>query len=437
MAFSFPIRFQRFFFITKQVALRNLRVEMMLLLTESYAVSIDCSNLVTFAQTLGIQTKQPTIWSQLQTDCCGGITATTGVTCVSQRVTEIKWEFKNLNGFIDGTKIPPLVTYLHLGGNLITGTIPSTLPNVLSTLYLSNNQLSGSIPILPNTVINFSVSGNDLTGDLPNFPPNLQFLTLGYPESIGNHLTGTLRLNAPTYLFINDNWITDVIITHTTGLSTAECDLSNNPLLGNPNIPVGGICKQTGLYSANSLPKTITTIKPTTAKSTTTTVKSTIAKTAVTTTVKSTTAMSSTTATSITPISTLSFSMTTTYDVLRMTKISATSIPISTSLWLNSPNSLNVTNQNEIRWNSTDLSTEYSTEVLLNTNTVTDVIEKIIIPTAAVVDPILIYAVLAGLVGLCVLVVISGLVIKNPKMHSKFGRKNSFGTLNTVATGKS
>ena len=55
------------------------------------------------------------------------------------------------------------------------------------------------------------------------------------------------------------------------------------------------------------------------------------------------------------------------------------------------------------------------------------------------IDPNLIYALIGGFVGLCVLVGIGKYVFKHPKMHSKYGRKNSYGTLNTmntVATGK-
>ena len=51
-------------------------------------------------------------------------------------------------------------------------------------------------------------------------------------------------------------------------------------------------------------------------------------------------------------------------------------------------------------------------------------------------DPFLVYGILGALAGLCILVVIGSFIFKHPKMHSKYGRKNSFGTLNTVATGK-
>ena len=91
------------------------------------------------------------------------------------------------------------------------------------------------------------------------------FDTFGYPE---NHFTGSLRLNQPIQLYINDNWITDVVIQDNSTL-TSYCDLSNNPLLGNPNIAELTGCTKSGLYSAEMLPNTKTDalVKTTTSQS--------------------------------------------------------------------------------------------------------------------------------------------------------------------------
>ena len=121
----------------------------------------------------------------------------------------------------------------------MTGTIPDLWPSGLIALYLSNNHF---------------------IGDVPTFPLSLQILVLGYPGYPGNHFSGVVRINAPTQLYINDNWITDIIIQDRSGL-TNNCDLSNNPLLGNPNIDFLNTCTKNGLYSVNLLPKTATTFK--------------------------------------------------------------------------------------------------------------------------------------------------------------------------------
>ena len=198
-----------------------------------YAVSEDCPNVIQLAFGLGMQTAQPAIWAQLQGDCC---TANDGVNCNgSQRVYEIYWVNIGLNGIINGTAIPSSVIYLHLYNNVIMGNIPLLLPGGLVLLYLHGNQMSG---------------------DLPFFPSTLKYLWLGESGNPGNHFTGSLRLNRPIELRINHNWITDVVIQGSNVLATGgyNCDLSNNPLLGNPNIANLTMCTQDGLYSADLLP---------------------------------------------------------------------------------------------------------------------------------------------------------------------------------------
>ena len=208
-----------------------------------YAVSLDCPDMVEFAYGLGLQTAQPAVWSALQSDCC----TASGVDCDgSQRVWRIEWYFLGLNGVVNGTAIPSSVTHLSLEGNDITGAIPSALPSGLRELYIHGNQMSG---------------------DLPSFPSTLTNLMLGYSGYYGNHFTGTLRLNRPLWLRINDNWIADLVIQDRSVLGT--CDLSYNPLLGNPNIAGLTMCTKNGLYSAALLPVTRSTLK-TMAKTTTT-----------------------------------------------------------------------------------------------------------------------------------------------------------------------
>ena len=98
-----------------------------------------------------------------------------------------------------------------------------------------------------------------MSGDLPSFPPTLQYLGLGLSGNPGNHFTGTLRLNRPIELYIYDNWITDVVIQDSSQIDPNYCELSNNPLLGNPNIAGLTTCTQDGLYSASLLPVTKST----------------------------------------------------------------------------------------------------------------------------------------------------------------------------------
>ena len=120
----------------------------------------------------------------------------------------------------------------------------------------------GSIPsTLPVGLVRLNIYGNKMSGNIPSFPPTLQYLWLGYPGESGNHFTGSLRLNQPLRLYINNNGITDVILQDSSQIDSRYCDLSNNPLLGNPNIAALTMCAQNGLYSAESLPVTTNTFK--------------------------------------------------------------------------------------------------------------------------------------------------------------------------------
>ena len=216
-----------------------------------------------------METKSPNTWSALLSDCCSA----SGITCLSQRVTEISWGFMGLNGTINGTAIPSSVTYLYFHSNLLTGQIPSSLPSGLLQLKLYNNKLNGSIPShlpaglvmldlekyaisgpipdqLPKSLGTLYLHGNRMTGDLPSFPSTIRYFAL----KSGNRFSGSLRLSRPLQVWINDNWITDVFINDSSVLT--DCDLSNNPLLGSFNIVNLTMCNKNGLYSASLLPVT-------------------------------------------------------------------------------------------------------------------------------------------------------------------------------------
>ena len=205
-------------------------------------VSIDCPDVLNLALGLHLNTKQPTIWSSLQGDCCSG----TGITCVNSRVDIITWISRGLDGTINGTALPGKLTIIYLQTNSITGPIPAQLPSTLFSLCLE---------------------GNMMTGDVPSLPSALQYLRLGWPGFPGNHFTGTVSLNQPKWLLLNYNWITELIVNDASLIVNTKCDLSDNPLLGSPNIGTLSMCTQSNLYSAALLPKTIsTTSKITTTK---------------------------------------------------------------------------------------------------------------------------------------------------------------------------
>ena len=185
----------------------------------------DCPDLINFAVGLNLHLSQPNIFTEIQNNCCRA----TNVKCISQRVTLLNWSYLGFNGSINGTAIPSTVTYLSLSRNSLTGTIPTSLPPGLVSLYLYDNKL---------------------TGVVPSFPQTLRVLHLGRYGFPGNQLTGRVYLYQPQEVFLNDNLITDVVIQNTT-LLTDGCSLSNNPLLGNPNIANLTMCAKNGLFGSN------------------------------------------------------------------------------------------------------------------------------------------------------------------------------------------
>jgi hypothetical protein len=82
---------------------------------------------------------------------------------------------------------------LYLSSNQLTGSIP-TLPNSLGKLYLNNNYLSGTIPsTLPTSLGEFSLNNNQLSGTIPTLPISLYSLHLN-----NNQLSGDIPLSFTT-----------------------------------------------------------------------------------------------------------------------------------------------------------------------------------------------------------------------------------------------
>ena len=275
----------------------------MILTALSFAVTlVDCPILINLALGLNINTQQPSIMSQLYSNCCSA----SGVTCDSNsRVTQIAWAFMNLDGWINGSSLPPLLTQLDVSVNSLTGNIPLSWPNTMTSIIVGDNYLSGTFvppttwppnlatfifgfnfisgtvpsvwpagltymdinqnpmycnsPTWPPAIVELHINGLGCTGDSPVFPSTLKILFLGWgPERTShNKFSGTLVLNQPTFLDISYNLITNLIIADTSVLTSGNCDLSYNPLLNSPSIVNLTMCTENGLYSPYSLPYTI------------------------------------------------------------------------------------------------------------------------------------------------------------------------------------
>ena len=217
----------------------------------TYGVSEDCPNMINLALGLGIESKQPLIWAQLQVDCC----YVSGIECTNLLVTTIDWSGMSLNGTINGTALPTGLQSLYLNSNQLTGNIPSILPDVLTVLSIQQNGITGYIPSsLPASLHQLCLEDNLMTGDVPSLPTSLQYLRLGWPGYPRNRFTGSVILNKPIWIYLNHNGITNLIVNDSSILT--NCELSNNPLLGNPNVVALTMCTKTNLYSPSLLART-------------------------------------------------------------------------------------------------------------------------------------------------------------------------------------
>ncbi|OAY78315.1 Protein STRUBBELIG-RECEPTOR FAMILY 1, partial [Ananas comosus] len=116
-------------------------------------------------------------WTTYGGDPC--IEAWQGVQCTDSHVTAIVLNGANLGGRLSETLVnfTSMIT-IDLSNNHIGGTVPENLPRTMrklygspSSIYLSANQLTGSIPssLSELTLISdMSLSGNLLTGELPD-----------------------------------------------------------------------------------------------------------------------------------------------------------------------------------------------------------------------------------------------------------------------------
>ena len=411
-------------------------------------VSTDCPSLINFAQGLHMNSKQPAIWSAIQTNCC--VTANTRVNCdASERIYQINWPSLQLDGVIDEASLSTLtfLYYLILNDNFITGNIPSVLPLSLETLY---------------------VHGNLMSGDLPAFPPTLKNLAIGFQLSPpGNKFTGTLRLNRPTEMQITNNLISDIIIQDYGGLTsrsnTIYCDISNTPLLGNPNIVqlTVSICKQTGLYAKSTTLTTKSTTKLQSGSSSTSTssthkslsktsyTMSTTIKIVVKTLLKSSLFYASSvntgkmsTSAEITILTTTMSMAESDYNTLN----SNNETPKPTTIFQNSlilginqrisSSSVSIIDFSESNFNTVEAPTSGPILGLSSfSSVVTSTTVTLDAGESTAQDATILYVLLGAFVNLIVLVIVASKIIKNPKIkNSRFGRKNSFGTLNTVST---
>ena len=354
------------------------------------------------------------------------------------------------------SQFPPGLTYLDVQTNQLTGTIP-LLSSGLIDVSFNDNQINGQIPApLPVSLRSLYLAGNKMMGDVPILPPTLQYLLLGYPGYPGNRFTGSVAISKPIKLFINTNYIADVIVYDGTLLTTGNCDLSNNPLLGNSNIVSLTMCLKNGLYSAAALPVTISLSK--------TTLQTAISSTTATLVFGSSTILGKTTSklnslyysSSMSTTSSFPFILISSSNTLKCntctTQINKfASVSENESIGNLQPSA---TFYIESEYASLKLNSDLPLTAVISSSlysikyTTTNIKRKVTTfkspistPTTTAQESIpmdvnIIYVLIGSIVVIfVVLMLLLQYVKKHSKQsHSRFGRKNSFGTLNSIQT---
>ena len=245
----------------------------MFLLTLLFGLSIDCPDMVNLAIGMKVNRSSPSLFSAIQNDCCN----VNAVQCYSGRVWLLSWDNYGFDGYINETAIPRAIYHLSLANNKLNGSFPN-LPLTVGVVYLDRNNFFGTFPSIwppvltilcaysnklsgfvsstfPLSLISLFINGNRFTGSLPPLPISLKSLSIGS----GNKFSGTLTLHQPVQVSISGNLISDIVISNITSITT--CDLSNNPLLGNPNLVSFTMCTMSSLYTLNSISSSISKFK--------------------------------------------------------------------------------------------------------------------------------------------------------------------------------
>eukprot|EP00835_Amoeboradix_gromovi_P006914 NODE_941_length_2903_cov_0.299572.p1 type:complete len:200 gc:universal NODE_941_length_2903_cov_0.299572:2706-2107(-) len=107
----------------------------------NHLVVSDCELVIKLAIGLHLDIVNPDKFKKVYSNCCNTPDVGLGTICKSGRVVSIDWRELSLNGTIKTEFIPPMLKYLSLYGNNITGPIPENFPASLKYLYVANSTL--------------------------------------------------------------------------------------------------------------------------------------------------------------------------------------------------------------------------------------------------------------------------------------------------------
>ena len=110
--------------------------------------------------------------------------------------------------------ITKYAAHFDVADNLLTGALPSTMPNILRFLYVEGNLLSGEVHL--------------------SFPSSLQNFRVNVQGKSTNFLSGSLTFQKPVQILLYNNSFSSVVIVDSTSLN--QCDLRLNKGIIAPQI---------------------------------------------------------------------------------------------------------------------------------------------------------------------------------------------------------
>ena len=148
--------------------------------------------------------------------------------------------------------IPASIEYYFIMDNQLEGQLPKI--NTLVVLDAGNNKLNGTLPAIANNLRFLDICGNTITGSLPVLPDTLNQLNLGNQTCYGNNITGEISVTSGAILKrlnIYKNSISKVDIL---AASVSDCDLRGNGLnTSNIKISPSSNCKRDDLVFNSSV----------------------------------------------------------------------------------------------------------------------------------------------------------------------------------------
>ena len=145
----------------------------------------------------------------------------------------------NCNFIGELPEFPYNMTIFYADHNLLNGTLPKFNPNLLS-LNIEFNKFNTTVPELPQYMEIFLASSSGIHGTLSTIPDSMSILDLS-----DNQIFGNIQINEPEIVYLQWNLLTGISIKNTDSMS--RCDISGNPVFYDQIKTIAPFCRINGI----------------------------------------------------------------------------------------------------------------------------------------------------------------------------------------------